>query len=151
MVTFKRTRKTYSLNGSVSPDSHAIRAKGGPSLHTDMSFLWNGIRRGQPQTVVVVVIEANRDVEPDQHLRPLNYTECSPLREGREISFYRQSTQHWTHIITMGVQAGGDNTGDVEVDERSTKISGCHEALETRTRRVRYMFPNDASFQLHSE
>ena len=32
-----------------------------------------------------------------------------------------------------------------------TKISGCHEAAETRTKRVKYMFLNDTSFQLHRE
>ena len=37
------------------------------------------------------------------------------------------------------------------VDGSSTEISGCHEAVETRTRRVRYMFSNNASFQPHRE
>ena len=32
-----------------------------------------------------------------------------------------------------------------------TKISGCHEAAETRTKRVKYMFLKDTSFQLHRE
>ena len=54
-------------------------------------------------------------------------------------------------IATFGIQMGGDDDDDVAVDGCSTKISGCHEALETRIRRVRYMFLNNTSFQPHDE
>ena len=54
-------------------------------------------------------------------------------------------------ITTFGIQAGGNDAGVVAIDGCPTKISGCHEAFETRTSRVRYMFLNDASFQPHCE
>jgi len=54
-------------------------------------------------------------------------------------------------ITTFGIQMGGNDADVVAVDGCSTKISGCHEALETRIRRVRYMFLNKASLQPHGE
>ena len=45
----------------------------------------------------------------------------------------------------------GDGEGSAAAGGSSTKISGCHEAVDTRTRRVRYMFFNNVSFQSQHE
>lgn len=44
-----------------------------------------------------------------------------------------------------------NDAGSVAADGSSTKISGCHEAADTRTRRVKYMLFNDVSFQSQRE
>ena len=59
------------------------------------------------------------------------------------------------HDRDDALQASGFGDDEVEaascdvIDGRSTKISGCHEASETRTIRVKNTFSNDTSPQPH--
>ena len=63
-------------------------------------------------------------------------------------------THCWTHrpIQAQGKRTWGDDDGDASCDAtdgRSIKNSGCHEAAETRTKRVKNTFSNNTSPQPH--
>ena len=65
----------------------------------------------------------------------------------RQLKFYRESVWNRTHTATPRIYYENE-AGNVAAGGSSTKISGCHEAADTRTRRVMYMFSNDVSSHL---